>query len=236
MTPDDCSAPPPLTDEALLAALAGENAEAVRAHLKGCAPCRSRAAELAGLDQLLGELDRFGCPTPETLAAVALDEVGWRQRRRHAAHVARCPDCASELEISRRFLAGEDEPSLGTELIRRIARIAFLRPLAPQAAPAAWRDTPGSGGARQYAAGPYTLNLSVAAVGRRERLLRGRLVPPPPEAAAEARFGQSGAEAPIAVVALDSGGTFRTGPIAPGHYTLELLVGDVLYLLEDIEV
>ena len=54
--------------------------------------------------------------------------------------------------------------------------------------------------------------------------------------AAEARFGQSGAEAPIAVVALDSGGTFRTGPIAPGHYTLELLVGDVLYLLEDIEV
>ncbi|MCZ7571850.1 MAG: zf-HC2 domain-containing protein [Ardenticatenaceae bacterium] len=232
--PDDCAAPPPLTDEALLAALSGEGAEAVRAHLERCAACHARAARLAALDRLLGELDRVDCPSPETLTALALDEVGWRERRRLAAHVARCPDCADELETSQQFLAVEDAPKAA--LGRRISQIVFWRSLATLPPAAAWRETPG-GGPRRYTAAPYTLTLSVAAVGRRERLLRGRLSPPPPaEALPEARFGQEGADTPVVTVALDNTGTFRAGPLAPGYYTLELLVGDVLYVLENIEV
>lgn len=238
MPPDDCAAPPPLTDEAILAALSGEDTGEVRAHLEQCPACRARAAELAALDRLLGELDRFDCPTPEELSALALGEVGWRERRRLVAHVARCPDCAAELEASRHFLAAEDAPSPVAALIRWIAQVVAMLGAPAQVPLTGWRDASGSGGPRhQYMAGPYTLSLSVAAVGRRERLLRGRLSPPPPaEAAAEARFGQSGADAPIVTVTLDDTGTFRTGPLAPGHYTLEMLVGDVLYLIEDIEV
>lgn len=235
MTIQGCQWDQPLADETLLALLDGAAAdETTLAHIAECPACAARLREMAATDALLRTLGRVDCPTPETISDLALGTVGWQPRRALHRHIAACPDCAAELAVSCGFLgvaqASTARPATDLDLVGRILAF-FPRPVPATAAP--WRT--GSDGPRHFQAGEHTLSLSIAPVGRRERLLRGRVAPPlaPP---AEARFGQAGDDAPRAVVPVEADGSFRAGPLAPGRYSLEIQSGETLLVLDEIEV
>ncbi len=107
----DCSAPPPLSDDQISAALDGAAEPDVLAHLAACASCAARLAEAHAMEQQLhARLYRWDCPPPERLAALERGRLPADERRALAEHVASCPSCARELQDLRAFLAAADAP------------------------------------------------------------------------------------------------------------------------------
>lgn len=105
----DCSAPPPLSDDQISAALDGAAEPDMLAHLAACASCAARLAKAHAMEQQLhARLYRWDCPPPERLAALERGRLPADERQALAEHVASCPSCARELQDLRAFLAAAD--------------------------------------------------------------------------------------------------------------------------------
>lgn len=107
----DCSAPPPLSDDQISAAIDGAAEPGVLAHLAACASCAARLAEAHAMeDRLHARLYRWDCPPPEQLAALERGRLPAGERQVLAEHVASCSSCARELADLRAFLVAAEPP------------------------------------------------------------------------------------------------------------------------------
>ena len=109
----DCSAPPPLTDDQLSAALDAVEDDGVRSHLVRCAFCAGRLAHARALEQRgAGALYRWDCPPAAALRDYHMGLVGPADAATLASHVQRCPRCAAELNELAVFLGPDAAPPL----------------------------------------------------------------------------------------------------------------------------
>lgn len=104
-----CISDAPLTDEDLMACLAGEADEEVTEHLNKCPACAERAREYATMQSVLKRaLYRLHCPDSRQIGEYYLDLLPAEQRETIQAHLAQCPHCAEELAGLAKFL--DDSP------------------------------------------------------------------------------------------------------------------------------
>ncbi|MBV9171805.1 MAG: zf-HC2 domain-containing protein [Chloroflexi bacterium] len=90
----------------LIAHIDGEAAPEVAAHVRHCADCTREAEGLSHTArQLLSKLYRFDCPDSMSLGEYVLDVLDPNRRRRVAAHIVECEECAGELQTLREYLA-----------------------------------------------------------------------------------------------------------------------------------
>src|SRR5712692_7711780 len=139
-----CSSPPPLTEEHLDSALAGEADSGVLEHLSHCADCAARLAEARKVDQMLTALlFRWNCPTAQQLADYHLQVVEEEQSMAIRRHLDQCSHCQAELAQLRLFMADERTARPVTPPVRAaLPRLGDLfAQLIPQAALPALRGT-----------------------------------------------------------------------------------------------
>lgn len=124
----DCSAPPPLSDDQISAAIDGAAEPGVLAHLASCASCEARLAEARAMEQRLHTLVyRWDCPPPERLAALERGRLPAGERQALAEHVASCPSCTRELADLRAFLIDADAPAIAQPTPTRAPRSGARR-------------------------------------------------------------------------------------------------------------
>ncbi len=100
-----CSAPPPLSDEALSLALDGLADEATLKHLAACHGCSTRLADMKYLeDALMTRLERFDCPPAQRLVDYQFGILDATTAAEVRLHLARCPRCQDELALLDPFL------------------------------------------------------------------------------------------------------------------------------------
>ena len=108
-----CSAPPPLTDDQISAALDGEADPDVRLHLAQCASCAARLAEAQRIERGLGaSLHRWDCPAPQRLSDYHLGGMSGEEDSAFARHLTGCASCRQEIEDLRVFLQAEEPPPI----------------------------------------------------------------------------------------------------------------------------
>jgi hypothetical protein len=101
-----CSAPPPLTDDQISAAIDGAADPAVLAHVTQCASCAQRLMKAREMEQSLRtRLQRWDCPSPQQLADYEVRRAGPNEVRAIELHLAGCVRCSEELADLRQFLA-----------------------------------------------------------------------------------------------------------------------------------
>jgi anti-sigma factor RsiW len=106
-----CSAPLPLTEDALDAALDGGAPLEVWAHLSGCPGCMARLDHARQFEHAMAmTLRRWECPPATQLGAYHWGLLAPEQARALAAHLADCPRCREEVAELRIFLAEEAAP------------------------------------------------------------------------------------------------------------------------------
>ena len=106
-----CISDTPLTDEDLIACLAGEAGEEVTGHLNACPACAERAREFAAMQTALKSvLYRIDCPDSRQIGEYYLDLLPPEQREAIRAHLAQCPHCARELADLAKFLGDSPLP------------------------------------------------------------------------------------------------------------------------------
>ncbi len=106
-----CDNPPPLSDEAISAALDGEAPAQVLAHLEHCGGCTARLEQAQRFERVLaGTLHRWDCPPSAQLGDYHLGLLTPSEQRAITAHLRLCRRCSTELEELRTFL-NEDIPA-----------------------------------------------------------------------------------------------------------------------------
>lgn len=104
----DCSLPPALTDQQLLATLDGTADQQVIEHLQQCPACQTRSQTLAGLQaRLQARLLRATCPPSLELGEFFLRRLPAPQRLAISQHVRQCPHCTRELGQISEFMKDE---------------------------------------------------------------------------------------------------------------------------------
>jgi anti-sigma factor RsiW len=102
----ECSHPPPLADEQILAMLDGDAAPQVSAHLADCASCAARLDDTRQVEQrLTGRLYRWDCPAPQQLGDYCLGLASANDADMIAQHLVLCAACSAEMEVLRAFMS-----------------------------------------------------------------------------------------------------------------------------------
>ncbi len=106
----ECSNPGVISDEELLAYLAGEPIRpAAHRHLSRCEACSARLAEYRRMElALTSTLYRWDCPSSQVLGEFELGLLSPEVMEAVEAHVRFCRPCISELAALNSFLATED--------------------------------------------------------------------------------------------------------------------------------
>jgi hypothetical protein len=209
-----CSEPPPLTDDQLSAALDGEPAPDVRAHLASCAACAARLEQARQAENgLRAVLHRWDCPPSQQLADYHIGRLAVEEERAVLRHLAVCASCKQEIEELRLFLLeGADAAVLTpTPPVTQPARRGpLIAQLLPRAAMPALR---GGGGPIQAQADGVTIFLDIQAAGAGQVAIQGQLVADEQDrwvgALVELRQGGT----LRATAAIDDLGMFGVGPI-----------------------
>ncbi len=103
-----CSAPPPLTDDQLSAAIDGVSDRSVQEHLAHCSGCAARLAQARQIEaRLHTQLRRWDCPPSQQLGEYHLGLVEQADERRIVRHLESCVACMTEINELRRFVGGE---------------------------------------------------------------------------------------------------------------------------------
>ncbi|HLL80012.1 MAG TPA: hypothetical protein VKT25_10960 [Ktedonobacteraceae bacterium] len=105
----ECSEPGIISDEELLAFLAGENARpVVQQHLAQCLRCSTQLAEYRELEQsLMQKLYRWDCPPNQILGEYHLGMLNRDTTIAVQKHLSQCVLCADEVAALTEFLAND---------------------------------------------------------------------------------------------------------------------------------
>jgi len=173
-----CSAPPPITDDQISAALDGTADPATQAHVARCASCAERLMKARQMEQnMRARLYRWDCPPPQQLADYELRRASADDARAIEAHLGGCVRCTEELADLRQFLA-TDAPLEAPQPAPMMPKLSpwgalFVRPLA-QPSSVALR---GAGtGPLMVTAGDTTIFLDVQPAADDRVALQGQLV------------------------------------------------------------
>src|SRR5262245_50156781 len=103
-----CSAPPPLSDDEITAALEGQAEPAVLQHLSRCPACAARLAQAQRVEEMLmNRLFRWDCPTPQQLGQYYLKHLTEPERQGITRHLEWCVRCQSEIETLQTFMGAD---------------------------------------------------------------------------------------------------------------------------------
>ncbi len=231
-----CIRPGAVTAEDLIAFAVGEGSASVAEHVRSCPSCLADARAYARTERGLSKvLDRFDCPSPQTLGEFELGLVMSDDRWSIARHVADCPRCAAELRSFRSFLA--DEPVPAPSFVEKARRLvaAILAP-APGLAYGGMRGS-GELATLTFQAEDVTITLGSAIDARRgswtvEGLLLLDSGDPEYFAGREVRLVPSAEPAIVTIV--DELGNFTVEDVAPGGYRLELDLPDRVIFVDEL--
>jgi anti-sigma factor RsiW len=243
-----CIAPPELTDQELLTYLDGEADVRVIGHLEQCVHCRSRAQDLAHLqERLAAHLYRLDCPSPLQLGEFHLGLLDQEQAAAITRHLAECPHCTNEVAELKGYLA-ELEPTLEPGLVERVrAQVQVLiarlvsggggnaRSRQPALAPAFGGLRGEEDGPSVYQAGDVQVTIEVqdsAGQGDRKVVL-GLVMGIGPE---EMQVHLWQAERLVTSVAVDEFGNFVLPDLTPDRYELILSSPETEIHIQDLEV
>ncbi len=230
----------------------------VEQHIARCPACQAEVVSMRALSLRLAEqLNRFDCLTTDVIVNLAAGVLPRAARQEAEAHVRRCARCAEEVSLTAEALAQPeplldwtaptvlDRVSLGVRRI--VATLAeALAPGTPEIALGTrLRGSKAPGDAQTapkiYHAEDITLSLRVTPdpdeVG--EMLVEGLISHSGDPAFAQrsipVRLLAPTDPAPVAEETAVGGG-FELGPIAPGTYTLEVVLPDRIIAVEDLAV
>jgi hypothetical protein len=225
----------------------GERPRRVREHVRACAACAATVAEYAATVERLGSvLFRFDCPTGLELGEYHLALMPESQRRRVAAHLARCPHCAAELATAAGFLDDAPAAAPAEPLGRRARREvrAALQRIVAQLVPPPAPAVAGLRGAAdpvtwRYAAGDLTLTLHPQPADRPRGQFQVLGFVEQRDAALDSLTGVPArlvddAGATVATTVVDEIGNIIVGPAPAGRYTLELTLPDRIVVVPDL--
>jgi hypothetical protein len=229
------------------------------AHIASCPQCLREVAEYRLVEE---RLYRAECPDLDDLEAFTLGSLAGERLANVERHTLDCPRCMHELAALNSMLlphaqlissAETSEPAaetLGSRVREQVRRIV-AQLLGPEAAPGlALRSAAGDEAADERAVdmyqaedvelalrrthGPLGITLSGQLVGG-DGAISARLLPAgSPESAVPDEMRDI--PTPLAEVPVSPGGYFELGPIPPGSYQLELLVGDHLIVISGLQL
>jgi len=212
---DWCKFPPALSEDDLAAALAGDAADALTAHLAACPSCARRLEtlrrELSVLDGgLRAGMFRQGCPDVDALADYAAGGLKLDAEIGIDHHLSTCLRCSTEVSWLREALAAPAtqtqparRPAQATEpferrLVRQLQRIAgTLRPI--QLQHALRGETSTRAFSADFPGGQAFMELTPRDAGQR---LTGQLIFDEDDAAWQGAFIQIFANGALAATAL----------------------------------
>lgn len=227
-----CSAPPPLSDDALSAALDGDTPVEVEHHLRQCPGCAERLEQAGRLEAALAQsLNRWDCPPPEELADYHLGLLPPDQQRTITRHLTLCVRCSTEVEELRQFLTA-DAPEPITESMEAVPSRRVRTLVARLLPPVPLLQLRGVRGADR---GPHVAQSDEATIildQERDQQsmvrLRGQIAD---EMGRQARWNgalvalrQQGTV--VATAFVDDAGGFLCGPIAASTSELRITAGD----------
>jgi anti-sigma factor RsiW len=220
----DCSAPPPLTEDQISAALDGVAGPDVQAHLSGCASCAERLARARRMEQgLLARMWRWDCPPAQRLADYHARRLPADEARALDLHLAGCASCAGELAELRAFAAADiplaEAAPAPPAPWRSAGGALFARP-APQRPAVALRGA--ADGPLMAEAGDATIFLDLRPDGAGRVALQGQLVAPDQERWAGALVELRQAGGLVATATIDELGSFACAGIPPGAAELRI--------------
>jgi hypothetical protein len=251
--------PPALDDVVLIAAVDGEAGTDITAHLRACQHCAERARDFAELQGLLRkQFYRMFCPTSDNLAALQQGLLNGERRAALLEHLAACPHCTRELHMlaqatnepvggwpptSSPWLGLSAEAPSARSLYSRARRVVAELLSRPQMQLAGvYGALRGTSHASQYAyrAENLQITLGVQSVVNRpdRRALLGALT-------LEDDLGQELSSATarllrndilISAADLDDLGNFVLDNLAPGTYSLSLLLPDREVVVESLSL
>jgi len=118
-----CSSPPGLDDQTLLAYLDGQAPESVAAHVEQCAYCRERAARLSREQKgLAALLYRNECPSPLELGEYHLGVLPATRAAAIEQHLPHCPHCRREIAQLEEYLASLEPAAQPDSLQKAVER------------------------------------------------------------------------------------------------------------------
>jgi anti-sigma factor RsiW len=96
----DCSCPPGISGNALIAAVDGEAGPETLAHLGVCPQCAARVERVRSLQRRLRyKLYRCQCPSTQVLIDYCQGLLEPQQAAFASHHIAVCPHCAAEVAL-----------------------------------------------------------------------------------------------------------------------------------------
>lgn len=232
-----CDSPGAVTADELVAYADGEAPARVAEHVRTCAACAEEANRYRRAQRRLrGALDRFECPTSQTLGEYELGLLSSEERQTVAAHVLECPLCSDELRLLRQLLA-EDVASAAPaprELVSELRRVVATL-VRPPAQPAYALRGLGNEELQTYQAGDVTIAIGSGPAARRGRASLTGLVWREGAGAEELtnREARLSAEDGTAYSSpVDDLGNFVFEDIRPGPYRLEVWLADRIVVVE----
>jgi hypothetical protein len=220
-----CRNPPPLTPEALSAALDGAADAGVYEHLARCPECAMRLEEARRFEsRLAGALHRWDCPPPHTLSEYQLGRLAVESATAVARHAEVCPACSVELADLRAFMAADARPApketraARPSLGERLGGLA--RQLLPQAPALALRGE-AAGGPQTATSGDVVVVVEAQRATPDEVVLLGQLAAPEQDewTGGLVQLWREGALEQTAL--LDDAGGFRLEALPPGKVDLQ---------------
>lgn len=232
-----CVRSPKLSDNELLAYLAGDASSSTAAHLLECTLCRQRTNILAAQEkQLTISLYRSQCPSPLTLSEYHIGFLSAAETRAIDLHLHSCPHCRHELQQLTDYLAAvaptlEIEPSptlwehsriLVTRLIEELPNVGALNRLSKGGAMAAAGLRGDMGDQLIYAADEVQviIDLQTDLQHPAQHMLLGLLLGLDTPQNVTAQLWH--ADQPVATALVDELGNFILDNLAPGAYDLIL--------------
>jgi hypothetical protein len=215
-----------LTDDELTAALYGEAAPQVQAHLEQCADCAARMKDVRRFESALkSTFSRTNCPTPDGLGDYLMGFLDENEQQIVSSHLQICRYCQADVKELRRFINAPDvepapapAPGFGESLRRLIAQ------LLPQQPALAVRGVKRS---RQFLGGVEGMNIFLEVEADDGNLvLTGQIL------AADGTPWAGGLleirrDSEIqTVVTLDEMGEYRCESVPPGNYELRFTGGN----------
>ncbi|NJN18131.1 MAG: zf-HC2 domain-containing protein [Oscillochloris sp.] len=215
----------------LLAYLDGVASPSVARHITACSRCRVDLAGLRAADALLSAaLLRADCPAADDLLAFQAGFLAGEEASAVQAHAATCAECRADLAL----IADPPAPRFRDQLARAGARLiqATLMP-APAAAPALRGSAPQRA---TYAADGFQLLLAItpAATADAPVQIEGQLLGADDLLVEDAVARLIADEQEYAAEPIDDLGFFAFDSVAPGVYSLALVFGNTVTIIDPI--
>jgi hypothetical protein len=248
-----CIAPPPLSDEELMAALDNEAPPQVLSHLEICLFCSERLGEMRHFEQSLRSgLYRFECPAPDKLGDYFLGTLEMPDRQDIQDHLNDCPLCQRELEDLQAFFALDEEEdrapaSDSISLWEQIKETAYrledqlVRILMPEntLAYGVLKSRSPQGHQMTYNSGPVSLLLTL------EKVIEGlKITGTIVDTEAEGRWRDGhvelirmGSDSPAVLATVDEDEMFVVESLSPGRFNVNIYAAaDHILKLLDLEI